>query len=139
MALAVKLEDIKIIVVPVIDVVLEADALGWVTHLGNGDGILSARRVLQGHVDEEVVCHRQALCLARNSFLHDYLVSVGGTGVGILNAEAEQRVVTHTPELLLFLKSLHGLRGQHLLYPVHLGLVTVDVGVHYLPPHKARV
>ena len=133
LALGVQLEDVELLVVPVVAGILEAHR---VAHLADLPYLELYGLILQRDVGVEILRHRQ----------REYgAVAVAGLytifarlAVAAVDTETEQRVVAHTPELLLVGTRLHTGRSKHLLHLVHLHVVTVDIlrAMVYLGPYQ---
>ena len=128
----VELEGVKLVVVPVGHVVFEVDGICLVARLPHA----YADRVLLPHdVEEEVAADGDGLRTADGVF-HLHVVAVGAVGA-VVDAEAEQAVVAHAPELPLLGLIFHVGRGKHLFHGVHLDDVAGYLLVFHLSPVKS--
>ena len=133
MALLVELEEIDVFVIPVIDPVAEVDAVIRITRSPHVDVDKVARA---GNIGKEVGVCCQRLH-DRLTFLILTVVNLHRIGIFVssgIDAETEQGMIAHTPELLLLRTALHSRRGQHGLDFFYFHLVTVDVAVLHLTP-----
>ena len=122
LALGVQLEDIQMLVVPVVALILEAHRVAYLANLPDLelDGVF-----LQGNVGEEELAHRQREYIAGAVVgLHAEVTLHTAASV---DTEAHQRVVAHAPELLLVGQRLHAGRGEHFSHLVHLYVIAVDI------------
>ena len=134
LTLGVELENIQLLIVPVVAGVFEAKrvtSLADFPHLER-DGV-----VLQRDVGIEILRYRQGQLVAIAVVCLDAVFA--GLAVAVVDAEAQQGVVAHTPELLLVSPGLHAGRGEHLPHLVHLDIVAVHVhgAALYLGPLQA--
>ena len=122
----VELEDIHVIVIPVVNPVTKIDALVGVTDAPHVDGNVVARH---GHVGKEVFL-RGKLLLDVIAFgvlaVRDFHVEVATVLIGVVNAEAQQHLVAHFPEQLLVFLTLHAGGSQHLFYWRNIIKITVN-------------
>ena len=75
-----------------------------------------------GNVHEEVVADTEVKEFLVVVIVHVYLVR-RSLVVAVVDAEAQQGIVAHLPELLLLLTTFHGRSGKHVLHAFHLHLI----------------
>ena len=105
LALGVELEDVEIVVVPIVDTVLEGDAVLFLLIVHVVHTYLHVF-TLAWHIDIEETAHRERLYSLSHAVLHFHVVAAG-LPQSVVDAEAEQTVVAHGPELPLLFAVFH--------------------------------
>ena len=76
-----------------------------------------------GDVDEEIVADTEIHVFLVVVIVHAHLKQRTLVVVAVVDAETEQVVVAHLPELLLLRTTFHVRRGKHALHAFHLHLI----------------
>ena len=137
--LLVELEDIDVVVVPVVAPVAQ---LVEVVGIVRTPHLHRRLLLLERNVGKEVVAcgkrERHGFSLVVVAVVHLNVIDTR-LAAAVVDAKAEQRVVAHAPELLQFRQALHLGRTEHFLDLVHLVLVAVDGVLVQLAPGKFLV
>ena len=133
LSFGVELEDIEIIIIPVIYTILERYAVLFIPRPVNADCHILA---LTGCIHVEVAADGYCLTCTR-MIANLYDIAACGA-LSVVDAETEQTMVAHGPELSLLLLVLPLLRGEHLHHFVHFHKISVHVGVLHFMPHQRR-
>ena len=112
--------------------------LRWVLDAPHVDG---HRVTSQRHVGKEILAgvQRQQLVIAIIVFAVVHFHTETAVTRRVVDAEAEQHLITHLPKQLLVCQPFHTRRGQHLLYLVDVVPVAVNGAVSHLAPRELLV
>ena len=131
--LRVELEGIEIVVVPVVDVVFEPDGILFTV---GGPYLDLHWFVLTRYIDVKIAADAHRLVTA-HAIVYRNFIAAAGT-LAVIDAEAEQAMVAHGPELLLLRQPFLLRRCKHMHDRIYLYLIAGDVAVLHFTPSEPR-